>query len=126
MVEVEGGREPSERANRLYWSSQESVNAIADVLGLSKGRLYTLIRPLAAGRFCPDCDAEMVYENRTARERGEASCAACAEGGEGTAPRPEAFREGSPGLAADKTTRLVAGLVLGAAAGILLARFLRR
>ncbi len=132
MVDIdEGGRQPAERANRLYWSSEESVNEIADVLGLSKGRLYALVRPLAAGRYCPECNTEMVYENRTARERDEATCPACAEGNargsRGDLPetfRPEAGAARAP--APGDNAQLLVGLLVGAAAGILLTRWFKR
>ena len=66
-----------ERANRLYWESEESVNQIADDLDVSKGTLYTLIEPLPAGLPCPRCGAEMEYPNRTARDKGFLTCPAC-------------------------------------------------
>lgn len=66
-----------ERANELYWSSDESVNQIADELELSKSSLYALIRPLASGLPCPRCSAEMEYANRTARDRGYLTCPEC-------------------------------------------------
>ena len=70
-----------ERANRMYWESSRSVNEIADSLDLSKGRLYDLIRPLAAGMACARCEGELVYSNRTARERGLLACGGCGAGG---------------------------------------------
>jgi hypothetical protein len=66
-----------EEANRLYWESNESVNQISDELGLSKGGFYNLISPLPAGLPCPDCGGEMVYPNRTAREKGFLACPQC-------------------------------------------------
>ena len=65
------------RANDLYWRSEASVNRLARDLKLSKGALYQIIAPLPAGLRCPRCRAEMGYPNRTARERGIASCGAC-------------------------------------------------
>ena len=67
----------SERANELYWSSDTSVNQIADQLDLSKGSLYALIRPLPSDLYCPRCSTELAYPNRTARERAFVSCPAC-------------------------------------------------
>lgn len=64
-------------ANRLYWGSEESVNRIADDLGLSKGSLYEIVQPLPSGLPCPRCGTEMAYPNRTAREKGFLSCPAC-------------------------------------------------
>ena len=65
------------RANDLYWHSGASVNQLARELDLSKGALYEIIAPLPAGLPCPRGDGEMSYPNRTARERGFVSCAAC-------------------------------------------------
>jgi len=64
-------------ANRLYWESNESVNQIGEVLGLSKGVLYGLIAPLPAGLPCPKCGEEMVFTNRTARDKGFLTCPEC-------------------------------------------------
>lgn len=66
-----------DEANRLYWESEESVNQIGEVLGLSKGVLYGLIAPLPAGLPCPKCGEEMVFSNRTARDKGFLACPEC-------------------------------------------------
>jgi hypothetical protein len=66
-----------DEANRLYWESDESVNQIGELLGLSKGVLYGLIAPLPAGLPCPKCGEEMVFPNRTAREKGFLACPEC-------------------------------------------------
>ncbi len=66
-----------DRANRLYWESDASVNDIASRLDLSKGALYQLIEPLAAEVPCPDCGATLEYPNRTALERGLMQCSTC-------------------------------------------------
>jgi len=66
-----------EEANRLYWESEESVNQIGETLGLSKGVLYGLISPLPAGLPCPSCGEEMVFPNRTARDKGFLACPEC-------------------------------------------------
>jgi hypothetical protein len=66
-----------EEANRLYWESEESVNQIGERLGLSKGMLYGLLVPLPAGLPCPGCGEEMVFLNRTAREKGFLACPEC-------------------------------------------------
>ncbi len=120
------------RANALYWDSDASVNDIAEELDLSKGTLYGMIRPRTAGLDCPECGGEMEYPNRTAREKGFVTCAACgyeeeeellleaaaqeAVGGSGVA---SAFRR-----APDAAT--LATAFLGAAAGLVLVRWLRR
>ena len=65
------------RANSLYWKSDRSVNQIADEMGLSKGMLYGLIRPLQSGLPCPRCSAALQYGNRTARERRLLRCPNC-------------------------------------------------
>lgn len=66
-----------DRANELYWGSDQSVNHIADELDLSKGALYEMIRPLPAGLDCPVCGAEVVHSNRTAKDRGRVDCPSC-------------------------------------------------
>lgn len=65
------------RANRLYWESDRSVVRIAEDLEVSKGALYGMIRPLPAGLPCPECTAELVYANRTARDRLLVACPGC-------------------------------------------------
>ncbi len=67
-----------DRANELYWSSDESVNQIADELDLSKGALYEMIRPRPTGLGCPLCGGEVVHSNRTAKDRGRVDCPTCA------------------------------------------------
>ena len=66
-----------ERANDLYWRSGASVNQLTRELDLSKGALYEIITPMAAGLSCPCGGGEMTYTNRTARERGFVSCTTC-------------------------------------------------
>ena len=70
-------REIEEKANELYWSSDRSVNQIADEMDLSKGTLYGMIRPWPAGASCPACIQEAVYPNRTAKEKGLLACPSC-------------------------------------------------
>jgi hypothetical protein len=66
-----------QEANRLYWESDESVNQIGEQLGLSKGILYGMLEALPAGLPCPACGEEMVFPNRTAREKGFLACPEC-------------------------------------------------
>lgn len=128
-------RRTEARVNRLYWESDHSVNAIGDEFGLSKGRLYELLRPLPSGLGCPECGAELGFANRTARDRGRLSCGRCGfEGGrdearsapeDGTelAPLPrDPLGETSPAV----LSTVLGGLLVGAAAGLLLGRYLRR
>ena len=65
------------RANDQYWNSDAGVNQLARDLDLSKGTLYEILAPLPAGIPCPHGDGELGFANRTARERGFLSCAAC-------------------------------------------------
>lgn len=65
------------RANELYWSSGRSVNQIAEDLDLSKGTLYAIIVPEPTGHGCPLCGDEVVYPNRTAKERDALDCPTC-------------------------------------------------
>jgi len=66
-----------EEVNRLYWESDQSVNQIGEALDLSKGVLYGLIAALPAGLPCPKCAEEMVFPNRTARDKGFLACSDC-------------------------------------------------
>ena len=76
-----------EEANRLYWDSDRSVNQIGEELDLSKGVLYGLIAALPAGLPCPECGEEMVFPNRTARDKGFLECPECGMEEEETAVR---------------------------------------
>lgn len=146
----------NQEANRLYWESDESVNQIGEELGLSKGVLYGLITPLPAGLPCPGCGEEMVFPNRTAREKGFLVCPEC--GTEEEKSVVQAFWEGASEIesgeegptaslaqragravqqAVDTGVGRVKGLtprgrilagtaLLGVATGIILAGFLRR
>lgn len=128
-------RKNEDRVNRLYWNSDLSVNAIGEEMGLSKGRLYQFLRPLPSGLGCPKCGGELGYENRTARERDQVSCPQCGFEGERdeARPEPEAGANTIPfpvGAAANDrgsavVPTVVGGLMVGAAAGILLGRYLR-
>ena len=144
-----GTSDADDRANELYWGSDRSVNQIADDLDLSKGALYEMIRPLAAGLDCPQCGAEVVHANRTAKDRGRVDCTECGwDGSEdearapgGSTPRPvdegASYAEDdvdvtSPAPAsatsADSETRrlVTGGALLGAALGLALVIWARR
>lgn len=135
-----------ERANELYWASDESVNSIANEMGLSKGSLYHLVRPLPAGLPCPRCGSEMEYPNRTARDKGFLTCPTCdleedeeivreawqADGepdgvvvrpslGEGAGRRLRAMASGS-----DRRRLVLGATLLGAAAGLAVALWSRK
>jgi len=136
-------REVEFRANELYWGSDSSVNQIAEELELSKGVLYGLIRPRPAGLACPDCSEEVVYPNRTAKERHTVACPACgwegdemdadANGGDGAVSLPS-FDPEDEDLVAVAPIRLssprqrfvLGGALLGAAAGLALVLWARR
>lgn len=122
-----------ERANQLYWNSDESVNSLVEQFNLSKSRLYDVIRPLPAGVACPDCGAALAFQHRTARDRGILTCAACEfEGevdgsleGEGWEDEPsdDALPPRTPARQADELspfTLAAGGLLVGLAAGLLL------
>jgi predicted RNA-binding Zn-ribbon protein involved in translation (DUF1610 family) len=111
-------RSREERVQALYWHSDRGVNSIADELGLSKSRLYELIRPLAADVPCPECGSTLAYDNRTARDRGEAAC----PNGCGEPAEPLDL----PPAGAGDTRRLLGGLALGVAACLLIIRLIRR
>jgi hypothetical protein len=139
----------SHEANRLYWDSEESVNQIGEQMGLSKGVLYGLITPLPAGLPCPGCGEEMVFPNRTAREKGFLECPECGmeeeelavqeyweseeEAGGSLAHRAGSAVQRAVGTGRDRVAgltprgRVVAGTaLLGIAAGLILGSYFRR
>jgi hypothetical protein len=70
--------EVTRSANRLYWTSDQSVNQIAEDLDLSKGALYGILAPEPSGLGCPLCGSETGFANRTAKERALVECPECA------------------------------------------------
>lgn len=132
--------------NRLYWDSDRSVNQIADDLSMSKGALYEVVEARTAGLPCPRCGEEMVYPNRTARDRGFLNCPSCGleeeesevhegwqeaagrTGGGAVVVTPEAVRDAreDPGRRQALTRVLAGTALLGMAAGIVIATVLRR
>lgn len=68
-----------ERANDLYWNSADTVDKIAEQLGMSRNALYASVRPEPVGEDCPDCGEGLVFPNRTSRAAGQAMCLACEE-----------------------------------------------
>jgi len=135
-------RDTEFRANELYWSSESSVNQIAEELQLSKGVLYGLIRPRPAGLACPDCGEEVVFPNRTAKERHEVACPACgwegdeldavSNGGDAGVSLPALADDDDdvtvPPIQLSSARRRVVlgGALLGAAAGLALVLWARR
>lgn len=139
----------SERANRLYWNSDRSVNSIADGLGLSKGGFYGVIRPIESGRHCSSCQLKTVFANRTAQERDDAFCPVCDASGLPAPSVPSAAQRFSapanaPSSSSTDDSRLseisgntepspllsepkgvLASFFVGTVVGILLGRFLR-
>jgi len=139
MAGVERERE---RANELYWGSELSVNQIADEMDVSKGMLYELIHPQPAGTACPVCQQELVYANRTARDRALLACPSCGwegdeddaeqsvgdasvvlpEGGEDADAAPAVVEDDDPG----RKRAILGGALLGAAVGLALVLWSRR
>jgi hypothetical protein len=133
-------------ANRRYWESDESVNGIAEAMGMSKGRLYDLLLPFDAEHACPACGSALGFAHRTARDRGMVGCEVCGFEGElsdlppvdPTAAPSEGEggpEEGAPpphwtpgaGASGDGPSRNLLGAALvGMAAGLALAGLLRR
>ena len=132
-------REREKRANELYWGSELSVNQIADEMDVSKGMLYELIHPQPVGSACPVCDQELVYANRTARERALLACSHCGwEGdeeeadlgvGDASVVLPE-ISEGEEAVVPDedpgRRRAIVGGALLGAAVGLAFVLWSRR
>ncbi|MHB1191659.1 MAG: hypothetical protein ACYC6F_01320 [Longimicrobiales bacterium] len=131
------------KANELYWGSEWSVNQIADELDLSKGVLYGIIRPRPSGLACPTCGEEVVYPNRTAKERRLVACASCGWGGEeleadcaggeagvilplGGGPDEDEILMPPICLSSSRQRVLLGGILLGAAAGLALVIWAQR
>ena len=135
-------RETEFKANELYWSSEWSVNQIAEELELSKGVLYGLIRPRPSGLACPACSEEVVYPNRTAKERHMVACPSCgwegeeldadANGGYGGVVLPAYVEDEedvdvpSIQLSSRRQRTILGGALLGAAAGLALVIWARK
>ena len=66
-----------ERANRLYWNSNDTVDQVASRIGISRSALYGAIEPQPAGASCPECGTALVFTNRTNRAAGQATCTEC-------------------------------------------------
>ena len=124
----------ADQANDLYWRSGQSVNQIAKTMDLSKSGLYALVHAFPAERPCPDCGEELVFPNRTTKQKAIASCLHCEYVGEADgAPRTD-LEPGFGGIAARKTGGsrswksnrvLWASLLLGMAAGLYVTRRFR-
>jgi hypothetical protein len=73
-------------ANRLYWHSRDSVEALAARLGMSRHAFHQSIRPQSAGLPCAGCGGVLEFANRGARQGGRAHCGGC--GAAQRVPRP--------------------------------------
>ena len=130
-MDANESREPTlaDLANTSYWDSGASVNDIAAELDLSKGSLYGMIRPHGAGLDCPECGSELEYPNRTARDKRFVTCSGCGLEEEEDVIR-ELVRSDAPAVtpraALSSQRTLAATVLLGAAAGIMLVRWMRR
>jgi hypothetical protein len=88
------GRAPGEQVNRLYWTSNQTVDEITDRLGISRNSVYSSIRPTPAGHNCTECGERLVFTNRTNRAAGTATCTHCStEQAVGSDRQPTAARE---------------------------------
>ncbi len=130
-MDANESREPTlaDLANTSYWDSGASVNDIAAELDLSKGSLYGMIRPHGAGLDCPECGSELEYPNRTARDKRFVTCSGCGLEEEEDVIRELARSDApavTPRAALSSQRTLAATVLLGAAAGIMLVRWMRR
>ena len=127
--------------NRLYWESDTPVSEIAERLDVSRRSLYDKITPRLANATCPQCGGRLHYRNRTAADNREGECSDC--GHETTVPaehehadpgEPQVEQEDRAGRLSPVSpvapagsgpllgTTLLAGLALGAAAGLMFRR----
>lgn len=122
-------------ANRLYWDSESSVGEIANKLGVSRRALYDVIEPMAAGRDCSECGAELYFSNRSARASNTARCLMCGHQGAaddevshedvGVVP-PYTNIQPAPHNPRNRAVTLTAFAVAGVLIGALLTLLLRR
>jgi DNA-directed RNA polymerase subunit RPC12/RpoP len=66
-----------EQANHLYWHSDETVEQLADRLGMSRNALYSAVRPVPVGVTCVECGDPLMFANRSSRAAGKAACETC-------------------------------------------------
>lgn len=143
MAQPSSGTEvTANQINELYWSDSGTVEEIIERLGISRSALYGAIEPQPSGLRCADCHEEMVFANRTARDRGVAVCPNCgreSEPGEARAAAASGTRRGdwrTPGEAEasrqqrsgvwerippQRAATVIGGAALGLIAGALLA-----
>ncbi len=65
------------QAHDAYWHSDETVDQVANRLGISRNALYSAIQPFDAATPCPRCEASLVFTNRSSRSASRATCVAC-------------------------------------------------
>lgn len=131
---------PRERANRLYWESDQRVDDVATELGMSRSAVYNSIEPIPAGVACDECGGPTEYPNRSRRTAGEASCPDCgvitrvpvdvpaAEPAPEAGPAPDPQTDSRAGFAAlprGRAVRIGGAVVVGAALGFAATRVLR-
>jgi hypothetical protein len=135
------------RASEAYWSREETVDEIADRLGMSRSALYSAIAPVPAGAACEACSGALVYNNRTGRSAGRAVCAECgaeaivapqgivsgaddAAGVSAVEPagtgRFEQLREGLAAVSPERAAMIGGAAALGVAVGAAAARAVRK
>lgn len=129
-------QEAAYRANELYWGSKRSVNQIAEDMDLSKGALYGMIQAQPTGLGCPLCGAEVVFANRTAKDRGRLDCHTCEWDGSvdetvgyaADSDEEEALPDTlpPPPLVRTRMHTVAGGALLGAAVGLALVLWARR
>lgn len=94
-------------ANHLYWNSDETVDQLAQRLGMSRHALYASVQPIAADATCEACEGVLEFTNRSSRNAGRATCIACGAEAFVEFPRPEETTEEtgeSPEPMSDATT----------------------
>ena len=134
---------PQDRANRLYWESDETVADVARQLEMSQSTLYAAVEPRPTGIACSRCGAATHYLNRTGRAAGEAVCSACGSvtqagaeatravaapdaSAEGATDKLRRFKEDLSAVPAERAALIGGAAALGVAVGAAAVKVVRK
>lgn len=139
-----------EQANELYWKSSETVEQLANRLGMSRNAVYSSVRPVPAGAVCEQCNEPLVFTNRSNRAARVATCPSCerqvtlpeqtgaaldalgAELGDGVSPVPqprkrwERLKEDIAAVPPERAAKIGGAAAIGAALGAAAVKAIRK